>query len=168
MTVTQVVLYPKEVAKLSTLTNYLYPEDIVLDTNVSTKPDLLDAVGRHMELVHSLPRESVSPSLARREQLGSTGLGQGVAIPHARVKGLNRILAAYLRLKSPIPFDAPDGEPVSDILVLLVPKQAVDEHLSVLADATRLFSNRRFRVCLHECGTAREIKQLFDSWRQPA
>lgn len=161
-------LPPKEIAQLNTLAHYLSAEDICLDAEVPSKPALIDAISRHMERTHSLPRETVFHGLSRREQLGSTGLGQGVAIPHARVHDLDRILAAYMRLKLPIPFDAMDGQAVSDILVLLVPKQAADEHLSVLAEATRLFSDRRFRVCLHQAGTAMEVRQLFDSWRQPA
>jgi PTS system nitrogen regulatory IIA component len=154
----------RKAAKLNTIAHYLRPEDILLDTDVSSKPELLDTIGRHMEQAHSLPRESVSPSLARREQLGSTGLGQGVAIPHARVKDLNRILVAYLRMKSPIPYDAPDGEPVSEILVLMVPKQATEEHLRILADASRMFANRQFRRRLRQCSDPQAVKQLFDAW----
>jgi PTS system nitrogen regulatory IIA component len=160
---------PKEIVQLNTIAHYLRPEDVLLDAEASSKPELLDAIGRHMEQAHSLPRESVSPSLARREQLGSTALGQGVAIPHARVKDLNRILVAYLRMKSPIPFDAPDGEPVFDILVLMVPKQASEEHLRILADASRMFANSRFRLRLRQCGDPLAVKQLFDAWpRSPS
>jgi PTS system nitrogen regulatory IIA component len=154
----------RKAAKLNAIASYLRPEDILLDADVSGKHELLDAIGRHMEQAYSLPRASVSQSLARREQLGSTGLGQGVAIPHARVKDLNRILAAYLRLNSPIPFDAPDGEPVSDILVLLVPKQATEEHLRLLADASQMFADNRFRARLRQCGDPVEVKRLFDAW----
>ena len=154
----------RKTAKLDTIASYLRPEDIRLDVDISSKPDLLDAIGRHMELEHSLPRESVSLGLSRREQLGSTGLGQGIAIPHARVKNLNRILVAYLRPKSPIPFAAPDGEPVSDILVLLVPKHATEEHLSILADASQMFANTRFRARLRQCGDPVAVKRLFDTW----
>ncbi len=148
----------------TTITGYLRPEDIHLDVDVASKAELLDAIGRHMELAHALPRESISLGLSRREQLGSTGLGQGVAIPHARVKNLDRILAAYLRPRSPIPFDAPDGEPVTHILVLLVPKEATDEHLRILAEATQMFANRRFRGRLQQCGDAPAVKRLFDAW----
>jgi len=146
-----------------TITNYLHPEDILLDVDIVSKPEILAVIGRHMELAHALPRESVSLALARREQLGSTGLGQGVAIPHARVKNLDRILVAYLRPQSPIPFDAPDGEPVTHILVLLVPKEATDEHLLILAEATEMLANRRFRKHLRQCDDAAAVKRLFDA-----
>ena len=153
----------RKAAKLSTLASYLYPENICLDVAVSNKLELFDAIGRHMEREHALHREWVARSLSRREQVGSTGLGKGVAIPHARLNNLERMQIAYMRLKSPIPFDAPDGNPVIDILVLLAPSQADEEHLSILADATQLFSDRRFRVSLHQCCNAGEVKRLFES-----
>lgn len=151
---------------MNAIASLLWPENICLNVDVSNKVELFDVIGRHMEREHALPQEWVTRSLSRREQVGSTGLGKGVAIPHARVKDLERMQVAYLRLKSPIPFDAPDGNPVMDILVLLAPSQANEEHLRILADATQLFSNRRFRLCLHECGNAREVKRLFESWSQ--
>jgi PTS system nitrogen regulatory IIA component len=70
-----------------------------------------------------------------------------------------------LRLKTPIPFDAPDGKPVSDILVLLVPQQATEEHLQILADATQYLADRKLREQLHKCSLAEEVKQLFSSRR---
>ena len=117
-----------------------------------------------MEREYSMPRALVAESLTRRELAGSTGLGEGVAIPHARIKDLERIHALYARLNSPIPFDAPDGKPVSDILVLLVPKQATEEHLIILAEATQMFSDRRFREHLHVCKDTLEVKGLFITW----
>jgi PTS system nitrogen regulatory IIA component len=87
-----------------------------------------------------------------------------VAIPHARVAGLARVRALYVRLKSPIQFDAPDDEPVSDVLVLLVPAPATDEHLSLLAEAMQLFSDQRFRTRLHACTEGKEIARLFSAW----
>jgi PTS system nitrogen regulatory IIA component len=146
------------------LAELLLPEDIVLELDVSSKSQLIDEIGRHMQRVHAMARESVVLSLTHREQIGSTGLGQGVAIPHARVKDLDRIQVAYLRLKSPIAFDSPDGNPVSHILVLLVPKQAAEEHLTILAEAAQMLSDRRFREQLHLCRHAPGVKQLFETW----
>jgi PTS system nitrogen regulatory IIA component len=117
-----------------------------------------------MEARHGMPQAWVVLSLSRREDVGSTGLGQGVAIPHARIKDLYRIHLAYLRLKTPIPFAAPDAKPVSDILVLLVPKQATEEHLSILAEATRMFSDPGFRKQLHLCEQPLAVRQLFATW----
>jgi PTS system nitrogen regulatory IIA component len=149
---------------VNTIASLLRVEDIVLDLGVAGKSALLDAVGRHMELSRGLPREGVTRDLSRREQVGSTGLGQGFAVPHARFGELDRILVAYLRLKAPIPFDAPDGKPVSDILVVLVPKQAAEEHLSILAEAARMFADRGFRERLRRCADPSEVKRAFDAW----
>ena len=148
---------------MSTIAQYLWPEDILLDIEVSCKDQLFDEIGRHMEREHALPREWVAAGLSRREQVGSTGLGEGIAIPHARVEDLSRIQVAYLRLKKPIPYDAPDGRPVSDVLVLLVPKLATEEHLLILADATQIFADREFREQLHSCRHVLEVKSLFES-----
>jgi PTS system nitrogen regulatory IIA component len=82
--------------------------------------------------------DEVYASLTERERLGSTALGRGVAIPHARAKGLDHPVAAYVRLKNPIPFDAPDGKPVSDIFVLIVPLYAADKHLHLLAQVAEM------------------------------
>ena len=153
---------------MNTIANYLSPEDILLDVDVPSKRELFDVVGRHMELGHALPLKSIALGLSRREQVGSTGLGQGVAIPHTRVEHLGRMVVAYLRLKSAICFEAPDGIPVSDIVVLLAPKQAAEEHLKVLADAAQMFADRNFRARLQECGDALEVKRVFDAWPMTA
>jgi len=149
---------------MNTLAELLRSEDIYLELDVSSKPQLFEEIGRHMERAHAMPQSWVAESLSRREQAGSTGLGEGVAIPHARVKDLDRIQVAFAKLKSPIPFDAPDGKPVSDVLFLLVPKQATEAHLEILSEATRLFSNHSFRESLHACRQTQEVKRLFESW----
>jgi PTS system nitrogen regulatory IIA component len=147
---------------MNAIAQHLWPEDILLDIEVADKDQLFDEIGRHMEREHAMPRAGVVAGLARREQVGSTGLGEGVAIPHSRVEALSRIQAAYLRLKHPIPYDAPDGRPVSDVLVLLVPKQATDEHLLILADASQIFADSIFRERLHTCRHPVEVKSLFE------
>ena len=142
----------------------LSAEDVLLDLEVSCKDQLIEQISRHMQRVHGLPHHSVALSLFHREQIGSTALGEGVAIPHARVKELDCIRVAYARLKLPICFDAPDGGAVGEALVLLVPKQATQEHLEILAEATQMLSDRRFRERLERCKQPLEIKQLFDNW----
>lgn len=156
--------HPMEEPKLNTIADLLRQEDILLNLDVSSKGQLLEEVGRHMERQHGLAQEWVALSLSRREKIGSTGLGQGFAIPHARVKDLDRIQLAYVRLKLPIPFGAPDGKPVTDVLVLLVPKQSAEEHLIILADATRMFSTPDFREQLRVCASPGEVKRLFGAW----
>ena len=148
-------------SNMNSVLQYLLPEDIALDLEVANKRQLFHAIGQHMRREHALSADEVVLSLSRREQAGSTGLGEGVAIPHARVEGLKRIYAFYAHLKSPIPYDSPDGKPVSDVLTLLVPKPATEEHLTILADATQLLSDRRFRNQLHASASPHDAIELF-------
>jgi nitrogen PTS system EIIA component len=152
---------------MKTVAQLLMPKDILLDVVVADRDDLLQKIGRHMEWLHGLPQQAVFSSLLHREQIGSTALGHGIAIPHARLKELDRIQLAYLRLAPPVAFDAPDGEPVTDAFVILVPKMATDEHLRVLSDTSEMFANSRFREQLHRCRSPMEAKQLFEMWPKP-
>jgi PTS system nitrogen regulatory IIA component len=149
---------------MKTVAQLLMPKDILLDVVVADRSELLEKVGRHMEWVHGLPQASVVACLAHREQIGSTALGHGIAVPHARLKELERIQLAYLRLNPGILFDAPDGQPVTDVLVILVPKMATEEHLRILAETSEMFGNARFREQLHLCRHPMEVKQLFEIW----
>jgi len=148
----------------NTLGALLALEDILLDVVSGSKADLIDEIGQHVESVHGLGRGSVAPALNHRERISSTALGHGVAIPHARVAGLEHIQLMYVRLKFPLLFEAKDGAPVTDVLVLLVPKEAAQEHLDLLAQASKLLSDGRFRDRLHQCKEPLEVKQLFQSW----
>ena len=103
-------------------------------------------------------------SLFAREKLGSTGLGQGIAIPHGRIKGLDHTLAAFVRPRQPIPFDAPDGKPVGQIFVLLVPEQATEEHLQLLSELAGMFTERSFRDQLAATSDAKGLHRLFATW----
>ena len=98
-------------------------EDIILDLDADSKNQAFETIADFLGRSHGLDAEQVRVGLIEREALGSTGLGRGVAIPHARVKGLQRAVAVFARLGTPIAFDAPDRKPVSDMLVLLVPEQ---------------------------------------------
>jgi nitrogen PTS system EIIA component len=153
---------------LSTTAELLSKKNILLDIETPNRSHLLQEVARHMERQHGMPQEWVFQSLSRREKVGSTALGEGVAVPHARIKDLQRILLAYIRLKLPIPYDAPDGKPVSDVLVILVPKEATEEHLRILSEVTQMFSDMQFRQRLRLCKEAGETKQLFEDWLLPA
>ena len=95
--------------------------DVRVEVDASNKAQLFEQVGALFESRYGTDRAEVIENLDAREQLGSTGLGHGVAIPHARLKGLKTPLAAVLRLRVPIAFDAPDQEPVGLFVFLLVP-----------------------------------------------
>ena len=141
--------------------------NVVVDLDVATKAQFFSAIGAIFERSAGLPQAGVAASLAAREQLGSTGLGQGIAIPHGRIHGLQDALGAFARLRTPVPFDAPDGKPVDQLFVLLVPEHATDRHLQLLSELAQMFSERIFRDRLTHAPDASALADVFRSW-QPA
>jgi PTS system nitrogen regulatory IIA component len=142
--------------------------NIVLDLDADTKSRLFDAMGDLFERTSGIARPTVTASLAARERLGSTGLGQGIAIPHGRIKGLAKATGAFVRLRTPIPFDAPDGRPVAQVFVLLVPEQATEAHLQLLSELAQMFSERTFRDKLAAAADAAELERLIQAWEAAA
>lgn len=140
-------------------------DNIVLDADSTSKKRVFERAGILFENQLQIARSQVFDSLFSREKLGSTGLGQGVAIPHGRVKGLRDAVAAFFKLETPIPFDAPDGLPVSLIFVLLVPERATDLHLQILGELAQMFSDRNFREQLQVSNDPEAIRQLFANWK---
>lgn len=94
--------------------------------------------------------EQIFERLLERERLGSTGLAGGVALPHARIEGIDRSRGAFMRLAGPVEFDALDGQPVDLVFALLVPADANEEHLQLLARLAGLFNNADLRERLRE------------------
>ena len=152
---------------MSQIASLLPTRNILLDLDAGSKSRLFDAVGALFETNHGLARKVVVDSLQAREKLGSTGLGQGIAIPHGRIRGLAEAKGAFVRLKSPIPFDSPDGKPVAQVFVLLVPAQATEKHLQLLSELAQMFSEASFRESLATPADASGVHDVFDRW-EPA
>lgn len=146
---------------MSLLANLLPAENILLDLEASSKKRVFEQAGLLFENNQGIARATVFDSLFAREKLGSTGLGQGVAIPHGRIKGLKEARGAFLRLSVPVAFDSPDGKPVSQLFVLLVPEQANELHLQILSELAQRFSDRAFRDALAAAPDAESTRQLF-------
>ena len=143
----------------------LLPEaNVIIDLDVSSKKRVFEHAGLLFENNNSVSRSQVFDSLFAREKLGSTGLGQGIAIPHGRIKGLKDAVGAVVRTRQPIPFDAPDGQNVSIIFVLLVPDRATDMHLQILSELAQMFSEKPFREQLMAAPTAAELHRLITQW----
>lgn len=125
---------------------------IVLDMEVSSKKRLFEEVGNLLANdTEGLSSADIFDCLFARERLGTTGLGQGVAIPHGRHADVPSPKGAFIRLKEAIDFDAPDGKPVSLIFVLLVPEASTGEHLDILSFLAERFSDKNIRTQLREC-----------------
>lgn len=133
---------------------------VVLDMEVSSKKRLFEQVGQLMEAQSGLSHTEVFDCLFAREKLGTTGLGQGVAVPHGRHAGLTQATGAFIRTKEPVDFDSPDGKPVSLVFVLLVPEQATGEHLEVLSHLAARFSEKQVRDALMAGKTPEEVRDL--------
>jgi PTS system nitrogen regulatory IIA component len=142
--------------------------NVATDLQVSSKKRLFEQAGLLFENQHGLGRSVVFDSLFAREKLGSTGLGQGVAIPHGRIKGLKEALCAFLRLSQPVPFDAPDGQPVSLVFVLLVPEQATEKHLQILSELAQIFSDKAQREAMAQAPDAASLHHLITAWQPDA
>ena len=139
--------------------------NILLDLDVANKKRVFEQVGLLFENNHGIGRTVVYDSLFAREKLGSTGLGQGIAIPHGRIKGIPEAIGAFVRTKSPIPFDSPDGRGVSVIFVLLVPEQATDRHLQILSELAQMFSDKAMREKLATASDPMALRQAIERWQ---
>ena len=92
---------------MSLIGKILAPENVILDMDVASKKRVFEQVGLLIENSFGIARSDIYGCLFEREKLGSTGLGQGIAIPHGRARGLKEVVGVFIRLKTPIPFDAP-------------------------------------------------------------
>ena len=125
-----------------TLADFIAPEAVLPSLNAVDKKQLLAALSAHASEICGLQERDIFDVLLQRERLGSTGLGQGVAIPHGKMPGLNRIVGVFARLAEPIDFDAADAEPVTIVVLLLAPEGAGADHLKALARISRLLRDR--------------------------
>jgi len=143
----------------------LCPQEILLDLDVSSRWEALRAVSAAVGRGRRLNPDAVLRSLWRREQAASTALGNGFALPHARITEITQPVTVYVRTKAPIFFAAPDHAPVADLLVLLVPSDAEQaKHLQLLALAAEMFSDRKFRKDLRAAPDAAGIRASFRRW----
>ena len=150
---------------MSLVGKLLSPSHVLVDLQASSKKRLFEQAGLLFENNQGVARSLVFDSLFARERLGSTGLGQGLAIPHGRIKGLKEAVGAFVRLAQPVPFDAPDGKPVSLVFLLLVPEQATEQHLRVLSELAQMLSDRELRDKLSTATDAGTLHQHITAWQ---
>lgn len=121
--------------------------------DADSKAAILDRLAERFAGVYGLDPVQVQERLEEREKLGSTGFGRGVAIPHARIAGLSRPVAVFLRLESPVAFDSADGMPVDSVFGLLSPEQAGAAHLHALAAISRMMRDDAMHAALNQAPT---------------
>ena len=128
------------------LQGLLTADHIRYDIVISSKKRLLEELaGLLSQQRTALDKDTVCRTLTERERLGSTGIGGGIALPHGRLNGINECIAAAIRLKEPLGFDAPDEQPICLAIALLVPADAAKQHLQILAELARLFQDAERR-----------------------
>jgi PTS system nitrogen regulatory IIA component len=149
---------------MNLISRLLPASNVLLDLPASSKKRAFEQAGLLFENNQGVARAKVFDSLFARERLGSTGLGQGVAIPHGRIKGLKEAVAAFVRVAEPIPFDAPDGQPVALMIFLLVPEQASQAHLDLLSELAQMLSDKAFRQSLLDATTPEAIHAALTAW----
>lgn len=149
---------------MNLISQLLPPSNVIVDLDVASKKRVFEQAGLLFENTNQIARSQVFDSLFAREKLGSTGLGQGVAIPHGRIKGLREAVAALVTMKEAIPFDAPDGQPVNIACILLVPEKATDKHLQILSELAQMFSDKQFRDSILHSKNATDIHRLIVNW----
>ena len=151
---------------MNAIARLLSPDNISLSTQAVTKEALFQIAAAAFATRLGISEAQIRDSLLMREQLGSTGLGQGVGIPHGRLKGLKQVAGMFFRLSKPIPFDAPDNRPVDLIFFLLVPEQSTEEHLQLLSELAQGFSDPDFRDGLRNATDVNTVIQTFTNVAQ--
>ena len=139
---------------------------VVGSCHVSSKKRLLESLGELLaSSSDSLTPETVFDCLLERERLGSTGLGQGVALPHARSPAVRAPVGAFIRLCAPVGFDSIDDQPVDLAFGLLVPEAANEQHLQLLSGLARLFDNPGFRQRLRDAADSQTVFEILATAR---
>ena len=140
---------------------FLSTQDVVVGITATDAKGACEEIASLAARRHHLDEELVFRALWRREQIGSTGIGHGIAIPHARIPGIAKPVVFFARASAPVPFGALDRQPVSVFFMILVPEHANEEHLRILATVSEMFSEREFRNRLQGATDATAIQRLF-------
>src|ERR1700743_2998163 len=126
-----------------TISDLLAPDAVLAALKVHSKKQLLQELSAKASVQANLPARKIFETLTERERLGSTGVGQGIAIPHGRIAEIKKIVGVFARLESPIDYDAVDKQPVDLVFMLLAPEAAGADHLKALARVSRLLRNQQ-------------------------
>lgn len=153
----------------------MFPPQLLIErrvlgrASISSKKRLLETLGELLASAQpALSRESVFDRLLERERLGSTGIGYGVALPHARMPEITDSIGAFVQVREGVPFDAIDDQPVDLAFALLVPEAANETHLQLLADLAALFSEEPLRQRLRSADSPSTLFDILTRVRQPA
>jgi PTS system nitrogen regulatory IIA component len=124
------------------IADLLSPDAVLAHVKATTKKQVLQEMAHKAALLTKLPERRIFDTLIEREKLGSTGMGQGIAIPHGRIPGIEKMTGLFAQLDHPVDFDSMDDQPVDLVFLLLAPEGAGADHLKALARVSRLLRNQ--------------------------
>ena len=139
------------------IADFLSEDMVLLDLIADNKRNLLQKVAEIMAPKSGIDKNSIFEAILERESLGSTGYGNGIAFPHARIEGLDHIVTALVRLDKPIDFDSLDGKPVDLLAFMISPENSGEDHLKTLAAFSHTLKNEQSRQRIRGAKTAHEI-----------
>jgi len=145
------------------ISDFLSASDVTTDVAASDKHELLAELAHQAGAALDLPPEPILAELLKREELGSTGMGGGVAIPHARFHQVKKPFGMLARLRKPIDFDAVDGNPVDTVFLLLLPDAPAGERLGALACIARKLRNPATIAVLRRARDSAEIYRTLNA-----
>jgi PTS system nitrogen regulatory IIA component len=149
-----------------TISALLSPQNIFLDTEITSKKKLLELIANIVADRTQLSESAIYNNLLNRERLGSTGLGLGFAVPHARLENLDQTMGFLFRLKDPVNFESPDNQPVDLVFTIIIPEQATEEHLIILSSLASIFSRPEVCEAIRSAASKEEIAQIIESAEQ--
>ncbi|MGA7673708.1 MAG: PTS IIA-like nitrogen regulatory protein PtsN [Rhizomicrobium sp.] len=147
------------------IADLLSPEGVVAALKVQGKKQLLQELSARASPLVRIPERRIYDTLTERERLGTTGVGQGIAIPHGRLANIDKIAGVFVRLETAIEYDAVDNQPVDLVFMLLAPEGAGADHLKALARVSRLLRNQA--VC-EKLRAAKSAEALYAILTEPA
>lgn len=139
------------------ISDLLSPQTIISDLKATSKKQALQEISSYAAAQLNLEDRTILDALLERERLGSTGVGNGVAVPHAKMVDLDKLYLLFARLSTPVAFDSPDGRPVDLMFLLLTPENAGGDHLTALAKVSRLLRDEKVCSLLRGSDSAEAI-----------
>lgn len=137
---------------------------IELAMQASSKKRVLENLSELLSKNTDMETSSIFQTITERERIGSTGIGEGIAIPHSRIKGLQKPVGAFAILEKQIDFDSIDQKPVNLVFALIVPEEASEEHLQLLAQLAKIFSDSKTKEKLLEANSPDSALLLFQEF----
>ena len=148
---------------MSEITNFLTEDSIIMDCDSKSQKNTLEVISNKMAELTSTNKDEIFQKLYEREKLGTTAFGNGIAIPHARIEGIQNAKIIILKLTEAIDFNSIDGNKVDIVMSLFVPNDNNKMHVELLSSIASLLDNQVFREKIRTANTASDVMMIIDS-----